>query len=322
MHDHSHHHGSHHGSDRHDPHGHDHHGHHHHAPQTFGYAFAIGAALNIALVGVEIAWGLIANSTALLADAGHNAGDILGILIAWGASALSRRPPTLRYTYGLRGSSILAALANAVILLVATGAIGTEAIMRLIHPEPVAAVTVMIVAGVGIVVNVATAWLFSAGEQHDLNIRAVFLHMAADAGLSFGVVAAGAVILLLGWTWIDPIVSLVIAGVIVWGTWGLLTQAVRMSLSGAPKHVEPTEVRRYLCELPGVSNVHDLHIWSMSTTETALTCHLLMPGGFPGDAFIVAICKELHERFRIDHPTVQIEIDPDTECALAPEHVV
>jgi len=308
---------------------HDHHAHgdhdndhrHVHAPASFGKAFAIGIGLNAAFVAVEAVYGVIGHSVALLADAGHNLGDVLGLVVAWLASELVKRAPSARYTYGLRGSSILAALFNAVFLLVVTGAISWEAILRLGSPEPVAGKTIMIVAAIGTVINSVTAWLFASG-QHDLNLRGAFLHMAADALVSVGVVVAGLVILLTGWLWLDPIVSLAINAVIVWGAWGLLRDAVNMSVAAVPPGVDPAEVRAYLSSQPGVASVHDLHIWSMSTTEIALTCHIVMPAGHPGDAFLHRLADSLASRFNIRHPTMQVEVDPRLACALAPDEVV
>lgn len=315
-----------------DQHGHDHaHGHHHdhhhgpghtHAPADFGRAFAIGITLNIVFVAVEAVFGLAANSMALIADAGHNLSDVLSLAIAWAAVGLARRPPTPRYTYGLMGSSILAALFNAVILLIAVGAIGWEAILRLLAPAPVASTTMMIVAGIGIVINAVTAWLFASGSHNDLNIRGAYLHMAADAAVSAGVVVAGLAILFTGWEWLDPVMSLVIVAVITWGTWGLLRESVAMSLKAVPAHIDAERVRSYLGELEGVTAIHDLHIWPMSTTETALTVHLVMPNGHPGDRFIMDTAKTIGERFGICHSTIQIETDPRTECALAPERQI
>jgi cobalt-zinc-cadmium efflux system protein len=305
-------------------HGHSHDGAfgHSHAPKNFGLAFAVGTALNVGFVAVEAIYGILAHSMALLADAGHNLSDVLGLLIAWGATALAKRRPSARYTYGLRSSSILAALTNAIFLLVAVGGIAWEAIRRFAEPEPVAGITVMVVAGIGIVVNGVTAWLFASGRKGDINIKGAFLHMAADAAVSAGVVAAGLVILLAGWAWLDPVVSLIIAAVIIWGTWGLLRDSVSMSLNAVPPDIDPVQVRAYLESLSGVVHIHDLHIWPMSTTETALTCHLVMPGGHPGDVYTARIASELHHRFRIGHTTLQIEVDEDVACALEPEHVV
>jgi cobalt-zinc-cadmium efflux system protein len=310
----------------HHDHGHDaghdhHHGGHTHAPASFGRAFAIGITLNTAFVLIEAVYGVSSNSMALLADAGHNLSDVLGLVIAWIAAVLVKRAPTNRFTYGLRGTSILAALFNAIFLLVSVGAIGWEAITRLAHPEPVAEITVMIVAAVGIAINGGTALLFAAGRKGDLNIRGAYLHMAADAGISFGVVVAGLVILLTGWLWLDPVVSLLIVAAIVWGTWGLLRDSVAMSLDAVPGNIEPGEVKRFLLGLPGVSEVHDLHIWSMSTTEIALTAHLVMPSGHPGDKFLLSTCEELREHHRIAHSTLQIERD-GAVCPLAPAHTV
>lgn len=314
--------------------GHDNHGHAHekaghehgpghtHAPTSFGKAFAIGIALNVGFVAVEAAYGVLANSVALLADAGHNLSDVLGLIVAWVAAVLSKRSPTARYTYGMKGSSILAALFNAVFLLVAVGAIGWEAIQRFGEPAPVAGKTVMVVAAVGILVNGITAWLFVSGAKSDLNIRGAFLHMAADAAVSAGVVLAGLVILYTVWTWLDPMVSLAIVAVIVWSTWGLLRDSLRLSLAGVPGEIDPDAVRRHLEGLEGVSTLHDLHIWPMSTTEVALTAHLVMPGGHPGDAFLMGLAHDLNERFRIGHTTLQVETDKETACALAPVGVV
>jgi cobalt-zinc-cadmium efflux system protein len=287
-------------------HAHDHGG-HQHVPRDFGRAFAIGVTLNTLFVVVEVIFGLIGNSTALLADAAHNVSDILGLLIAWGAAALTQRPPTERFTYGLRSSSILAALFNAMFLLVAVGAIGWEAFHRFVTPQPVASGTMMIVAAVGILINGLTAWLFVSGRMSDINIEGAFLHMAADAAVSAGVVIAGAAILMTGWLWLDPLASLVICAVILWSTWTLLARSVRMSLDAVPDAIDPQEVRTFLANLPGVSDVHDLHIWPISTTNTALTCHLVMTGGHPGDQFLSKLTHDLEHRFSIDHATVQIE---------------
>lgn len=295
---------------------------HVHAPADFGRAFAIGIALNVGFVAVEAVYGVLANSVALLADAGHNLSDVLGLAVAWAAAALAKRPPGGRYTYGLRGSSILAALFNAMFLLVAVGAIGWEAVERFGRPEPVAGTTVMVVAGVGILVNGATAMLFAAGRDGDLNVRGAYLHMAADAAVSAGVVLAGLAILATGWSWLDPLVSLAVAAVILWSTWGLLRDALALSLAAAPRHIDPDQVRGYVSGLPGAASVHDLHVWPMSTTETAMTAHLVMPGGHPGDAFLMRVAEEVKERFGIGHVTLQIETSEDTVCALAPEHTV
>ena len=295
---------------------------HVHAPKNFGTAFAIGIALNLGFVIVEVIYGLLANSMALVADAGHNLGDVLGLVMAWIATLLARRRPSQTYTYGLRRGTILAALANAVLLLVTVGAIAVEGMRRLISPGEVASVTVMVVAAVGIVVNGVTAWLFASARKGDINLRAAFLHMAFDALVSGGVVAAGGVILLTGWTRLDPLVSLAIAVVILVGTWGLLRGSVSMALDAVPVEIKPDEVTRFLLQQPGVAAIHDLHIWPMSTTDTALTCHCLMPGGHPGDEFLVRLAQELHVHFRIGHATIQVEVDAHTACTLEPADVV
>ncbi|HEY7663718.1 MAG TPA: cation diffusion facilitator family transporter [Xanthobacteraceae bacterium] len=295
---------------------------HLHAPANFGRAFAIGVALNLTFVAVELGYGVAANSMALIADAGHNLSDVLGLAIAWIASALTRRPPSPRLTYGLGGSSILAALFNAVLLLTAVGAIAWEAILRLFNPEPVASGTVMIVAAVGIVINGVTAWLFASGRKGDLNVRGAFLHMLADAAVSAGVVVAGAIMLYTGWLVVDPLTSLGVCGLIVWATWSLLRDSLAMSVSAVPAAIDPRTVRRYLESCRGVSAVHDLHIWSMSTTESALTAHLVLPAGHPGDEFLMQAAIELRRRFGIGHTTLQIETSAETACHLAPDHVV
>ncbi len=301
------------------------HGHGHEAAHmpSFGPLFALAAALNLGFVAIEAAYGVIGNSVALLADAGHNLGDVLGLLVAWGASVLARRRPTHRYTYGLRSTSILAALFNAIVLLIAVGAIAVEAIDRLVAPQPVASGTVIAVAAIGILVNGATAMLLMRGQRHDLNIRAAIMHMAADAGVSLGVVLAGVGILATGWLWLDPVASLVVALVIVAGTWRLLRDALNMALHAVPAGIDPAAVRDHLAALSGVCAVHDLHIWPMSTTETALTCHLVMPDGHPGDEALARVAQQLHDRFGIEHATVQVETgDPDHPCKLVPDHVV
>jgi cobalt-zinc-cadmium efflux system protein len=301
---------------------HSHAGHSHaHAPKDFGRIFAIVTFLNFALVMAQVVYGLKAQSVALLADAGHNFGDAIGLVLAWGAHALARRTPTRHYTYGFRSASILAALLNAVILLVATGAIVLEALHRLFWPAEVAGGTVMIVAAIGIVINGLSAWLLRKGAG-DLNVHGAFLHMLADMGVSVGVVLAGAGIVLTGWLWLDPAMSLVVSAVIVWGAWGLLRDAGKMSLAAVPPNIDPMQVRAHLEGRAGVEASHDLHIWAMSTTETALTCHLVMPKGHPGDAFLAELCHELQHRFGIGHVTLQIELGDAGACKLAPDHVV
>jgi len=307
-------------------HSHGHDGHHHgglgHALADFGKAFAIGVGLNLAFVVVEVLYGILGNSVALLADAGHNLSDVLSLAVAWSATLLAKRVPTTKFTYGLGGSSILAALFNAVLLLVIVGGVSWESILRLYQPEPVAGKTVMIVAAIGIVLNGICAWLFTAGSRGDLNIRGAFVHMAADALVSAGVVAAGFVILLTGWSWLDPLTSLVVNLVIIIGTWELLSGALDLSLNAVPRGIDLAKVRAFLENLPGVSGLHDLHVWALSTSDTALTCHLIMPDGHPGDAFLFHAAKELEAQFRIGHATFQVEIDAANACRLAPDHVV
>lgn len=314
-HSHGHGHAHHHGHGHHQGHGH-HHGHHHghsHAPADFGRAFAIGIILNTAFVVVEATYGLISGSMALIADAGHNLSDVLALLMAWGASIAVKRAPTERFTYGFKSSTILAALANAGLLLVAIGAIAIETVDRLTDPAPVEGQTVIIVAAIGIVINAGTALLFMRGQKQDINIRGAYLHMAADALVSVGVALAGIAMLLTGAWWIDPLTSLVIVTVIAWGTWGLLKDSVKMGLLGVPEGISESAVRSFLASRDGVDAVHDLHIWPMSTTETALTAHLVMPGGHPGDAFLHDIARELADHHRIHHATIQIEQSRD--CA-------
>lgn len=303
-------------------HGHAHDHAHGHAPKSFGTAFAIGTALNLAFVAVEAVYGWLSNSVSLLADAGHNFSDVIGLVMAWGAYLLARRRPSPAFTFGFGKSSILAALFNALLLLVAIGGIGWEAVQRLWHPEPVAAGTVMVVAAVGIVINAFTAWLFASGRKGDLNVQGAFLHMMADAAVSAGVVLAAFVMSRTGWLWVDPIVSLLVNAVILWGTWGLLRQSIVMAMAGVPAGVDIAKVKAYLGGLPGVTEVHDLHVWPLSTTETALSCHLVMPAGHPGDAFLLGATTALKKDHSISHPTFQIEIDQAVVCPFAPDEVV
>ena len=289
----------------------------------YGRAFAIGIALNLVYVAGEAVGGIFSGSLALLADAGHNLSDVLSLSLSWGAAVLSHRRPSGRFTYGLRSSSILAALANAVILLVVTGGIAWEALWRIGHPLPVASTVVIWVAAAGILVNGVTALLFASGSQRDLNLKSAFLHMAADTVVTASVVAAGIVIALTGWLWLDPVVSLVVSAVIVIGTWGLVKSAIGLALDAVPEGVDAVAVRAHLLGTPGVTGLHDLHIWGMSTTETALTCHLVMPDGHPGDVMLNGIAQQLHHRFGIHHATIQIELaDTEEACVLTPEHVV
>jgi cobalt-zinc-cadmium efflux system protein len=302
--------------------GHTHSHSHTEAPADFGRSFAIATALNLVLVIAQVVYGLYGHSLALLADAGHNFGDVMGLMMAWLAFAVADWRPSSRFTYRLRAASILSAFANGMILLVATGAIAWEAIRRFSEPQPVATLTVMIVAAVAVVVNGVSAWLLSHGSRSDLNMRGAFLHMLADAGVSVAVIAAAGGIMLTGWQWLDPLASLVISVVILVGTWRLLRDSMRLALGAAPGSIDPDVVRCYLCGLPEVSEVHDLHIWAMSTTETALTCHLVTPQGHPGDAFLHRVSHELEEKFDIGHTTMQIELTEAAACNLRPDHVV
>ena len=307
-------------------HGH-HHGHHHHAPADMGRAFAIGVALNTVFVAVEAGAGLWTGSLALLADAGHNLSDVLSLLLAWGAVALARRAPTERRTYGLRKATILASLTNAILLMLAVGAIVSESVRRFAEPASVSTNVVMLTAGLGIVINTATALMFMRGGKGDLNARGAFLHMASDAAVSLAVVIGAGLIALTGLQWIDPALSLGIAAVIVFGTWGLLRDSMDLALDAAPKGVDVAKVRDWLCGLPGVEEIHDLHIWAMSTTETALTAHVIRPvarleTGDDGDRFLHAACEGLASRFNIGHATLQVETDAAHACRLAPAEVV
>ena len=319
--------------DHHD-HSHDHHGHahdhahghahgpggHSHAPKNFGKAFAIGAGANAAFVVLQVVYGLIAGSVALLADALHNLGDVLGLLLAWAAFGMGRWLPTARYTYGWGRSSILAALANAVVLLLGCGAIAVEAIQRFGSHAPVAAATVMWVAAAGILVNGGTALLFMRGQE-DLNVRAAFLHLASDALISAGVVVAAGLIAITGWQWIDPLTSLMLVAVITWGTWGVLRQSVDLALDAVPLGIDRPAVEAALAALPGVTEVHDLHIWALSTTQNALTAHLVCPA--PPESLVEQACTLLHDRFKIGHATLQVEAPGLAErCRLRPAAVV
>jgi len=280
---------------------------HVHGPRSFNRAFAIGIALNVAFVAVEAWIGWRIGSLALLADAGHNLSDVAGLALAWAGALAGRLAPDDRHTYGWRRASILAAFANAMLLLVAMGSLAWEAIQRLGSPTPTEGVMIIVVAAIGVVVNGATAMLFMSGRSHDLNIRGAFLHMAADALVSLGVAAAGALYLWTGWDWLDPVTSLAIAAIVVAGTWRLFRQSLHLMFDGVPDSVDLPSVRHFLGSQPGVADVHDLHVWAMSTSEVALSAHLVMPGGFPGDAFVDALGESLHQRFGISHPTIQIE---------------
>jgi cobalt-zinc-cadmium efflux system protein len=294
-----------------------------HGPPSNNAAFAIGVVLNLGFVVAEVFYGLAAHSLALISDAGHNLSDVFCLLLAWGATYLTRSAPTKRRTYGWRRSSILAALINAIVLLVVVGGITVEAIRRFAHPETVAGGTVMAVAAAGIVINTISAWLFMAGRKSDLNLKGAFLHMAGDAVVSVGVVIAAFAIRMTGWHWLDPAVSLAIGAVIVWGTWGLLRESINLSMDAVPEGIDPHAVEDYLEGLAGVTAVHDLHIWAMSTTEVALTVHLVMEEAPRNDLLLHNVCDELRERFGIGHATTQIECgNCDRPCQQAPVHVV
>jgi len=282
---------------------------HSHAPPDFGRAFVLAIALNSLFVVVEATCGFLYGSMALVADAGHNLSDVLALLLAWTASVAAKRPPSARYTYGFKSSTILAALANALLLAVAVGAIAFETLNRLFEPSDPPGMVMAVVAGIGIAINAGTALLFIRGRG-DLNIRGAYLHMAADAVVSLGVVVAGLAILFTGLWWIDPVVSLGIIAAIGWTTWGLARDSLRMGLLAAPKDVDVEQVRGHLAEMEGVTDVHDLHIWPMSTSETALTAHLLMPDVSRPDAFLRRIALELRDKFGIDHATIQVEREP------------
>jgi cobalt-zinc-cadmium efflux system protein len=304
-------------------HGHDHGSgghHHHHAPQAGqGRTFALAVGLNALIVLVQAVYGFLAHSTALLADAGHNLSDVLGLLLAWCAVWLGTRKPNARYTFGLGSSSILASLANAALLLFACGAIVLEAIQRLINPAPVAGLDVFVVATIGMLVNGFSAWLFMRGSKEDLNVRGAFMHMAADAAISAAVAVSGLVILLTGWSWLDPLMSLVVVSVIVFGTWGLGRDAMRLAMAAVPPGVDATSIRAYLVQLPGVSDVHDLHVWALSTTENALTVHLVMPQGHPGDAFVQGVVTTLRAEYAMHHATVQVEFGTACQACVLQE---
>ena len=274
-------------------------------------------------VVAELLFGFVSNSLALIADAMHNFSDVIGLLLAWGGAWLARLIPTTTRTYGYRSASILAALANAALLFIAVGGIVIESLRRFFEPAAIETTTVIWVAAIGIVINTATAMMFFHGQKDDINIRGAFLHMAADALVSVGVVVAALIVMWTGYNWIDPVIGLVIAAVIVWSTWGLAKDSLHLSLAGVPRNVDVSAVRGYLAGLPGVAEVHDLHIWAMSTTETALTVHLLRPGAAPDDGFLHDVAAELQTRFKIHHPTIQVEVgNVKHACKLAPEEVV
>ena len=311
----------------HHEHDHDHHaGHDHghsHAPTSFGRVFAIGVTLNLVIVAAELVFGYLANSLSLISDAAHNFTDVVGLLLAWGGAWLAARQPTARYTYGFRRASILAALGNAALLLIATGGILIEALHRFQDPQPVATGTVMAVATLGILVNGATAVMFMSGRKDDLNIKGAFLHMVGDAGISVGVVIGAALVSVTGWLWLDPAISVAIALAVLWSSWGLARDSVNLALDAIPRDIDHEAVQAYLRGLPGVSEVHDLHIWAMSTTESALTAHLVRPGAGLDDQMLHETCRQLELRFKIKHATLQIEAgNTELVCRLAPAHIV
>jgi cobalt-zinc-cadmium efflux system protein len=295
--------------------GHAHH-HHDHGSEDFTRAFALGIALNVAIVIIELVYGFLANSMALIADGGHNLSDVLGLVVGWAGAVMAKRSPSPRFTYGLKKASILSALINALLLLVAVGAIAAEAIRRLFNPAPAEAHTMIWVAAIAIAVNGATALLFARGRSHDINVHAAFQHMAADAAVSAAVVFAGFVILWTGQRWVDPVMSLAVAGVILWGSWGLIRESVGMSLMGVPSGIVIEDVEAALGRLDGVQTVHDLHVWPLSTTETALTAHLVAPHAASTDDLLCTARTMLHDRFGIEHCTLQIERThlEDTRC--------
>lgn len=302
-------------------HSHDHK--HSHTPTSFGRAFAIGVGLNLSYVVVEGFYGYISDSLALLADAGHNLSDVLGLLIAWGASFLAGRGPTTRRTYGYKSTSTLAALANAVLLLLATGAIGWESFARLLHPAPVQTTIMLWVAVAGVLVNGGTALMFMAGRKGDINVRAAFVHMAADAVVTLGVIVAALLIRATGWLWLDPAVSLVIAAVILVGTWGLLVDSANLAMDAVPEGIDPTAVRTWLGTLPGVIEVHDLHVWALGTMDTALTAHLVRGDSARDRDLLCGVQEGARQRFGIAHATVQLETpDAANDCLLRPDHVI
>ena len=312
----------HHAGHDHGAHGHGGHG-HSHAPATFDRAFAIGVGLNVIFVVTEVVYGMSAHSLALISDAGHNLSDVLSLLLAWAAIRLSQSRPTSRRTYGYRRSSILAALSNAAMLLLVTGAVTWEAIRRLRHPEPVVATTIMWVAAAGIVINGITAMMFFSGRKHDVNIRGAYMHMASDALVALGVVIAGFAIRTTGRLWIDPVVSIAIGVIITVGTWGLLKESLNLAMDAVPSHIDPAEVEGFLATVPGVAAVHDLHIWGMSTTETSMTVHLVTPDCDLDDGRLASIAATMKKRFTIGHCTIQLEHGDDAHpCAQQPAATV
>lgn len=292
---------------------------HSHGKANYNRAFAIGIFLNVIFVVVEVGYGVAADSLALIADAGHNLSDVLSLVLAWGATWLATKPATEKRTYGFRKVTILASLINAVVLLFALGGITWEAIGRIFNPEPIEAIIVIVVAAIGVVINAVTAFLFISGQKEDLNIRGAYLHMAADTGVSFGVVLAGILVMMTGWQIIDPLISIGIVAVILVGTWSLLRDSVSLSIDAVPKGVDIAGVKRYLTSIENVCQIHDLHVWAMSTTETALTVHLIVTDTDVSNKFLVDIQQHLHDHFNIEHATIQIENQDEASCMLNPE---
>ena len=289
---------------------------HNHQISNYNRAFAIGVMLNVIFVAIEAGYGIAAGSLALIADAGHNLSDVLSLLIAWGAALLATKPATEKRTYGFRKVTIMASLASAILLLVALGGITWEAIGRFFDPKPVEGMTVIAVAAIGVVINTITALLFVSGQKHDLNIRGAFLHMAADAGVSFGVVVAGIIIMVTGWLLIDPLISLLIVAVILVGTWSLLRDSMNLAIDSVPKGIDMAGIKRYLTSLENVSQIHDLHVWPMSTTEVALSVHLIIVDDSFNNDFLPKLQQQLHDRFSIEHSTIQVERQDDGPCML------
>ncbi len=293
------------------------HSHHHHLINNYNRSFAIGIALNVIFVIIEVGYGLLADSLALIADAGHNFSDVLSLMLAWGASYLSTKHPTHKRTYGLRKVTIMASLVSAVLLLVALGGIAWESIERLSSPEPVNGMIIIVVAAIGVVINTATALLFVKGQKHDLNIRAAYLHMAADAAISLGVVVAGIAIMITGWLWLDPLISLFIVLFILIGTWSLLKDSIDLSIDAVPQGIDVHHIKNYLTGLQNVTEIHDLHIWAISTTEVALTVHLVTTHELVDNCFLEKIQAHLHHHCGISHATIQIENEADDyTCVL------
>jgi cobalt-zinc-cadmium efflux system protein len=289
---------------------------HSHQISNYNRAFAIGVMLNVIFVAIEAGYGVAAGALALIADAGHNLSDVLSLLIAWGAALLATKPATEKRTYGFRKATIMASLASAILLLIALGGITWEAIGRFFDPKPVEGMTVIVVAAIGVVINTITALLFISGQKHDLNIRGAFLHMAADAGVSFGVVVAGIIIMVTGWLLIDPLISLLIVAVILVGTWSLLRDSMNLAIDSVPKGIDIAGIKRYLTSLENVSQIHDLHVWPMSTTEVALSVHLIIVDNSLDNSLLPELQQQLHDRFSIDHSTIQVERQDDGPCML------